>query len=203
MNEASPINSPEEPWRPSGKVVSDAQYQAWRDARELLKHANNHFESARQQAHKEGFETGESEGRQAILRVLIDTQARSNTYLGQLDREVAALVIALVERIIGETPAPERTLQAARQALSRLRKHKHIKMMVPPAEVERFREALADIPSPTGETAWFTVEADPHLAEGDCVIASELGYVRAGIDAQLENLRQTVFESLQYRREDD
>lgn len=201
MNDYPSNASLEEPWRPSGKVVAGDDYQVWLDARQLLQRAHDHLDQSRKEAQKEGFQAGEAEGRQAILRVLIDTQARSAQYLEQMDREVAAIVIALVERIIGKTPKADRTLLAARQALVRLRKHKNVRVQVPPGEVERFRTALADIPSPTGHTGWFVVEGDAHLASEDCVIATEAGYIQAGIDAQLENLRQTVCESLQSRHE--
>ena len=190
----------DEAWRPSAKIIPAEQFNAWRDARQLLAQANAQIEQSREQARREGHEAGEAEGRQAILRALIDTQARADRYLEEMDKEVAALVIALVERVIGETPHEDRTLAAARQALKRLRKHKRVRVQVPPMKLEHFRAALADLPSPTGQTGWFTVEADQHLHDGECVIATEAGYIQAGIDAQLENLRLTVFESLQSRQ---
>lgn len=192
-------HDPERQFAATGKVISAGQYGAWSDARELLAASQAHVEASKADGYREGYEAGQSEGRQAVLRSLIDTQTRASHYLEHMDREVAAIVIAMVERIIGQTPAEESTLMAARQALSRLRKHKNVRLQVPPTELERFRKELADLPSPTGEPGWLSVEADNHLQPHECVIATEAGYIRAGVDAQLENLRQTVFDSLQSR----
>jgi type III secretion protein L len=178
------------PAGPGSRIVRAAQVDVWQDAYRLLaavrEAAGKVEENARSTyaaAHAKGFTEGRSAGAIEASRLLRDTTLAVDRYLAKLENEIGALALRVVRRVLGELDVADVVARAAAQALAEFRQEKFLKVTVHPIAVERVSTALAALTQEGGATV--TVESDPALDQGACIVMSDFAVVEASIEAQL------------------
>ena len=116
-------------------------------------------------------------------RLVRDTTLAVDRYLAKLESEIGALALGVVRRVLGELDIADVVARAAAQALSEFRQEKFVKVTVHPAAVDRVSTALAALSQEGGPAV--TVEPDPAVDQGACIVTSDFAVVEASIEAQL------------------
>ena len=185
------ISLDELPAGPGARIVRAAQVDAWQDGYKFLaavrEAAGKVEENARNTyaaAYDKGFAEGKSAGAIEAGRLVRDTTLAVDRYLGKLESEIGALALGVVRRVLGELDIADVVARAAAQALSEFRQEKFVKVTVHPAAVDRVSMALAPLTQEGGPSV--TVESDPALDQGACIVTSDFAVVEASIEAQLQ-----------------
>ena len=184
-------------WFPAEEI------DAWRNGQDYLEAADREAMRIRtdaltafEEAKRSGFEEGRAEGAEAASRLLAETTFRADGHLAMADGQIVDLALAVVRQVLGEFDVGQITRNAVRHALARQRQDQHLTLHVAPDMVDAVREDLdADIES--GMRHLITVEPDPKLDRGQCRLASEIGFVDLGIEAQLRAIHQGLLDGLE------
>lgn len=190
-------------YRPRGRVIPAEDISGWRTGQAFMEAAAREAErlktealQAFEDAKKRGFEEGRKEGAEAASQLLAETTLHADRHLADADRQVVDLAIAVVRRVLGEFDVGQLTRNAVRHALSKQRQSQHLTLHVAPDMVEGLR---ADIDAEFDPEVrhLMTVEPDPRLEQSQCRLASDIGFVDLGIEAQLLALHRGLADGLQ------
>lgn len=181
------------PAAPGSRIVRAAQADAWQDGfrflaavREAADKVEENARSTYAAAYEKGYKEGRAAGASEATRLVCDTSLAVDRYLAKLESEIGALALSIVRRVLGDLERVDLVARAAAQAVAEFRQEKIIKVTVHPAAVDRVSTALAAL-SPNSD-ATVTVEADPALDQGACIVASDFAVVDASIETQLQAL---------------
>jgi type III secretion system HrpE/YscL family protein len=173
--------------RRTASVLVDAE--ALRAAAEAeLASARSEAAEIREAARADGRLEGLAEAAVTSARMLAATQMRLQEMTDTLAPSLAKAVTDAVARIIGAPTEPDvvaRLLEAALQGAAR---HRHLQLYVWPEAVDGVNTSLAGIFADQDRVAsdWVSVHADPRLAPGRMVLATDQGYVELGVAEQLD-----------------
>jgi flagellar biosynthesis/type III secretory pathway protein FliH len=111
--------------------------------------------------------------------------------LAGLEDELVALLLRALARLVEDELrlAPEHVRAIARAELERLGRAHRATLHVHPEDVCHVSCLLEE-----NMTASLTLEADPTLARGDCVLVSEIGTVDARIQTRIDRLGALINE---------
>ncbi len=183
-------------WRPRGRVLPAAEAARWQTGQDWLQAAEQRAqaivaaaEEARAAARREGYAAGHAAGAAEAARLLAETAARAAQQQAAAEPALIDLALAVVERLLGACDEPQLVAALARQALAERQSERALTLKVAPGLAEAVRAQLADCLAGGPGQPVVAVEPDPGLQGGACVLASELGFVELGLDAQLQALR--------------
>jgi type III secretion protein L len=201
----NPIALGEFPEEPGPRIVRAADADAWQDGYRFLaavREAAGKVEETAHAAYTAAYEQGYAEGRAAgsfeASRMVHETTLAVDRYLARLENEIGALALSVVRRMFGDLDVTDLVARAATQALAEFRHEKNVRVTVHPAAVDRVNAALAAFMQ--GKHAPVTVESDPALDEGACIVASDFAVVDASIDVQLRALEAGLASGEKYVR---
>jgi type III secretion protein L len=187
QNPKSPDDLPAEP---GSRILRAADVDAWRDgygflaaAREAAATAEENARRAYDSAYEKGFAEGRAAGAIEASRLVRDTTLAVDRYLAKLEKDIGTLALSIVRRVIGEIDVAERVAHAAVQAMTEFRHEKNLRIAVHPGAVGHISAALAALPQ--DDQPAVTVEPDPALDEGACILVSDFAIVDASIEVQL------------------
>lgn len=175
-------------------IVPEADVARFRDAVAMLGataelHASArsaHADSA-EAARREGFAAGRAAGLDAakaeIAAELLRLAAGDAERATARQAEVARLALEVVRRIAGEIGEADMIAGIAQRAAAAIDPDAAAIVRVPTTALEQTRERLANRVS-------VTVETDPTLAPGDCVVETALGSTHAGLETQLAQIER-------------
>jgi type III secretion protein L len=179
------------PAEPGLHIVRAAQVDAWRDGfrflaavREAAGKVEENARSTYAAAYAKGYAEGRAAGAIEATRLVRDTTLGVDRYLAKLEGEIGALALSIVRRVVGDLDRADLVARAAAQAVAEFRQEKTIKVTVHPAAADRISRALAGLAQSNGATV--TVEADPALDQGACIVAGDFAVVDASIETQLQ-----------------
>lgn len=114
-------------------------------------------------------------------------------YLHAVEHEVVQLSLAVAARILRREAQMDPLLLtgAVRVALGQLSNSTEVRLKVPPAELDLWREAIAHLPNLTVKPV---VEPGDGMRTGDCAIETSVGSVDLGIRAQLAEIERGFFD---------
>jgi type III secretion protein L len=195
--------SPDEPTAPTapiskplGPVVRGQDVDVWRRANEALEAAERHRQRMRAYAHdayrreeQRGYADGWTAGAAEAARLVAATAARVEQHMETLERELPALVVDIVEHMLGAFDPGALLARAVRHALGRLRTGADVHLHVAPEHAESLRQSLTHLEGLSGGKH-LRIEVDPAIEPGRCVMCSEFGNVELGIAAQVRALRE-------------
>lgn len=177
--------------RPAAKIIRAAELCVWQDAAAMLANAKRQaagtlaasavaFDAERQRGYDEGLERGASE----MAERMIAAAAAAAALLQQIERALPSLVCDAVENLLGTFDLRDLLRPAVQHALGRLRLNAAATIRVSPESVAAVRAAC--------DATGLTIQADPSLAPGRCLLETELGTVELGLEAQLSILRSAM-----------
>jgi flagellar biosynthesis/type III secretory pathway protein FliH len=147
------------------------------------------LDGARQQGLSEGTRLAQRELEAALNTQLALLARDAEAARDREQREVGALALEVVRKLLGALPEAERLAALAQQAARELLPARTWRLAVHPAAVDALRDRLARLdPDERSGLAQAVVGADPSLPDGDCRLDTDLGSARAGLDEQLTRL---------------
>lgn len=186
---------------PAGTVIKAEDAALMIDAAEIRRRAETlrleaEAEAKRlmEEAREMGQRLGLADAAATSVRMLAATQAHVHTLTLGLAADLADAAAETARQIIGSETDPDVVAALVQTALSRSRRHRQMRLFVWPEAVEHVRAALGPADEEAEERV--TVQADPRLAPGRMVLASEQGYVELGVAEQVATARQTMAERL-------
>ncbi|MGI9500009.1 MAG: type III secretion system stator protein SctL [Geminicoccaceae bacterium] len=195
-------------YRPRGRIIPAEDIDAWRTGQGYLDAAAREADRLRaeavaafEEARRRGFEEGRMEGAEAAARLLAETTSRVDRHLADADARVVELAMAVVQRVLGDFDVGELTRKAVLHALTQQRQDQHITLHVAPDMVDGLREKLDATIDPATRHL-ITVQPDPRLDQGQCRLASKIGFVDLGIEAQLEAIHRGLADCLETQAAD-
>jgi type III secretion protein L len=191
MFELNQISLDDLPREPGVNVLRAAEAAVWQDGYRFLAAVRRAAAQVNEIARKtyaveyaRGFAEGRMAGADEAARLVSETTLKVDRHLTSLEREIGALALNVVRRVLGELDAGELIARAAAQAVGEFRREKWLKVTVHPAVADRVRTALATLAQDGGPTV--TVESDVALDERACIVASDFAVVDASLEAQLQ-----------------
>ena len=159
----------------------------------LAKLEREAFATAYAQGEKAGHEAGAKRA-DAMLRRMADTMKEledlRQTIIRQSERQVVQLALTIAQRILRRevTVDQELTCAMARVALDRLGEASTATVRLNPED----HAIIVASQGPAWAGRHVTVEADPAIARGGCLIESPFGFIDASVDAQFQVIEQAL-----------
>jgi flagellar biosynthesis/type III secretory pathway protein FliH len=154
--------------------------------------------------HAKGVEQGRSSERaaQGTAQQRLDAQIeclvasfaeQRDRYLQTVEHEVVALSLAVAARILRREAQMDPLLLtgAVRVALGQLAKSTTVRLRVPPADLDLWKESIALLPNLAVKPQ---VVPGDGMRLGDCMVETELGSVDLGVRAQLSEIERGFFD---------
>jgi type III secretion protein L len=181
------------------KVLKQSEYLTALDAQGLLAEAERKAQAilaaAREVFHQEqqrGYREGVAEGKQQMAAELASLSANAARTLQSLEEKIVATVMKALASILRGVDDKVFFAEALRQVSVSLRGEKFLALRVCPAQEQAALEALSAIGRELGTPNFINVIAEPSMALGACVIATEAGTVDASLDTQLAAIRKSI-----------
>jgi flagellar biosynthesis/type III secretory pathway protein FliH len=179
------------------KVIPADAWVPLTRAQALIDHANDTLAGLDREIAEErakARELGHAEGRLAALEEFTSATAALHAAREQLGVQMRAqlteLAVAVVERIAPALGVERVVPQLASEAVRQLPLEPNLVVRVHPDVAEATRQRLASEGLALGAGgATFEVVGAPEFGAFDCVIETEGGVVRAGLNEQLEKIR--------------
>jgi flagellar assembly protein FliH len=193
---------PEPEPRPSA-VEIDALIQ------ERVKAFEERYQTEREAAYRAGFEDGRTQGlklgraesKEAIDRfaeVVDQFLERQRALVQENEAALVDLAVAVARRIVGASAEVRRepVLLAVSDCLGYLRDRTRVTVKVNPKNLDAAREARKEWVESVEGIGTLTLEADPSVSPGGCVLETEAGDVDARIEERLAMLHTALLEDL-------
>jgi flagellar assembly protein FliH len=210
----APVMPVSELWSMLGAEETDASEAAQEQtvSSELEDGVSGDFEQLLAEENRKSFEAGREQGRQTEREALVAAQAEAEKqrrqqiaklverftqeqehYLHKVEPEVVKLALAVAARILRREAQMDPLLLtgAVRVALGQLSESTQVRLLVPPAELSLWTEAMSLVPNLAAKP---TVAAGEGMLLGDCKIETEMGSVDIGIRAQLNEIERGFFD---------
>lgn len=180
-------------FRSASRVVKGADTQSLADAllmkeqaEHVLRDSQARAAQVEAEARRRGEEEGLRQGRDLALKSLSLIMANLNARFMAYENDLSQVVVAAVQRILGQTPEAAVVNGAVRHALGDLVDQTSIVLLVSPEERARTEAALADgggLPPTIRE-----IRSDPALSPGDMILETNHGRYNIGLRSQLQRL---------------
>ncbi|WP_160118358.1 flagellar assembly protein FliH [Bacillus sp. V59.32b] len=195
-------------------IIRDARQQA-EQIMEQAKVAREHFEQvekqqliqeAREQGFNEGMEFGKQKGYDECTasinhakEIVIASKNDYQTNIEASEGTILELGIKVAEQIIGTKlqESGDVYLSIVRQAVKKTRDHRELQLHVHPTYYEYILTQKEELISLFPKETEFYIYPDQDLGENDCIIESTHGRIDAGVDSQLAEIKQKLFDLLE------
>ena len=133
-------------------------------------------------------------------RLVENFNARCACYFECAEREVVKLALAVANRILRREAQMDPLLLsgAVRVALGQLAASTTVRLRVPAADLDLWRETIAHLPNLAVKPE---VVAGDAMSLGECILESDLGSVNLGLESQLAEIDRALFEGAGTARE--
>jgi type III secretion protein L len=188
---------------PGNKILSPAEMNAVVEAgrflgqaREINGKAKQSIAAAEAEGRTRGFKEGFDRGRTEALAELVDAVDRARQRLAASDEELAEIVLAAVEQMVGEIEEKDAAIRCVRRALADAAGDIWASVRVSADDHQQVQAALLKLPMNTPSPEIRSVEADPLLKRGEIILETPKGRIHVGLRQQLSRLKAGV-ESLE------
>lgn len=181
------------------KVLKEAEYAALLDASALVEAARREGErivrqskrqadETRQRAYQDGLAAARAEQARRVVSDAVATERQLRALRGAM----AQIVVKGVAQFVDELDAGA-LIERALQRVDRLiREESFLSVRVSPGHEATLRDAIARLQGEGSLPLNVSVQADPSLPAGGCVVQSASGTLEIGVDAQIEAFRQAI-----------
>ena len=129
-----------------------------------------------------------------LVAAIDDFRAHRDDFLARVEHEVVRLALGIAERILHREAQLDPLLLsgAVRVALGQLAESTEVHLRVPAGQKEMWGEMVRLMP---GLPLRPDVRGDEGLREGDAILEASLGSVDLGVQAQLDEIERSFFDS--------
>jgi flagellar assembly protein FliH len=194
------------------KHIKNEQHQLLDETRQIIAREKRIWEDEKQRyitevektGHEQGFAAGKQEGL-GTCKEMLDTanmivKAAQKDYEAELQKSTGSildLAVHIAGKIIRQhlSEKPELFLPLVTEALQEIKNRRNIILYLHPDDyihVVKQKEELAHV---VEDATDMTILADGEAQQGHCLIEHSSGQIDAGIDTQLEEIRQILHET--------
>lgn len=184
---------------PGRKILSPADMAAVAEAGRYLASARDVSAKARQavtaaeeEGRARGYKEGFDKGRTEALAELVDAVERARQRLAASDEELAEIVLAAVEQMLGEIDEKDIAVRCVRRALEDAAGDIWASVRVSAEDHAEVQAALQNLPMNAAAPEIRSVEADPLLKKGEIILETPKGRIHVGLRQQLSRLKAGV-----------
>ncbi|MCZ4329450.1 HrpE/YscL family type III secretion apparatus protein [Castellaniella denitrificans] len=181
---------------PSARVLRAADYTALVQAQALLDEARAQADAilagaqeAFEAERRRGYEDGKQEALLDQAEKMIETVGRTVDYFAGVENEMVDLVMSAVRKVVDGFDDRDKVMIVVRNVLAVVRNQKHMTLRLNPDEVEVVRARINDILAEYPGIGYLDLMADARLAQGACILESEIGMVEASLEGQISALQ--------------
>lgn len=166
-------------------------------------------EGRMEEAHQQGVREGELQAKQQFEQILQRERAaiveeinkfgiERERYYRQVETEVVQLALSIAKKVLHREAQVDPLLLAGivRVALRNMEAGTRVKVKVNPQDVPTWSRVLNEIDN---VSAICEVKPEPAIAKDRCVLETELGTTELGIDLQLKEIENGLFDLLAKR----
>lgn len=176
------------------KIIEHAQAEA----KKLIDQAKVYGETAKQEAHKEGFKLGKEDGYKAGYEEFAVLMNEAKNLIGQavrereailrgIEPELAKLSLSIAEKILTEELKinPEIVVGVVKKALGKIKAREEVTINVNPEDLEYVKENRQVFAGIVEGLRNLEIVSNPRVDRGGCLIETNLGNTDARISTQL------------------
>jgi flagellar assembly protein FliH len=168
-----------------------------RRIRDLDKLEEQAYTAGYEDGAKAGFASGMEKAETQLRRLeglISGLEATRAEVYGKLEQEILDLVIRIAEKVIhAEIRSAESTRTSILEAgLHKLKDSEKVLIRVAPADLEAIEEMLPDLKEQNGMVGKVTLQEDPEVSEGGCVLESD----QCEVDGRIEVTLRAIEEAL-------
>jgi flagellar assembly protein FliH len=191
--------------KPDNEAVGEpSQAARFEIDRRMAEETRRSFEAGREQGRVEGRQAEREAQAVAVVAAererirkaseLVERFARERErYFADVEREVVGLALAIAARILRREAQMDPLLLtgAVRVALGQLSASSPAQLVVPPTELDLWKDTIAHAPNLTVKPE---VVAGEGMRLGECIIKTDLGSVDLGLRSQLGEIERGFFD---------
>lgn len=168
------------------------------DDRNLISRAQEEADQIKESAAKEGYRTGLEEARSdiaALRESLEDFISAKKEVFEYIAPDILEIAVDIARKIIKKEleQDPQAIINMILEVMENLSKEDtKITIKVNPMQADLVREELPKAISAKGTEARITITADDSVEMGGCVFLTSNGIIDAGLDTQLEILKEAL-----------
>ena len=165
--------------------------------RDLDKMEEQAYTAGYEDGAKAGFDSGMERAEKLLRRLeglIFGLEATRAEVYGKLEQEILDLVIRIAEKVIhAEIRSADSTKTSILEAgLRKLKESENVLVRVAPADLEAIEEVLPILKEQNGMVGKVTLQEDPEVSEGGCVLESD----QCEVDGRIEVALQAIEEAL-------
>lgn len=162
----------------------------------LLENEHDLVEDAKRKGYTEGYESGQSSGYEAALEhiatKLVTLAKEANSAREELRHSAGDVAIKIVNRIASDIGTEKTVKSLALSAAKELTTVESIVLRVHPDNKNYLINELLSVEASNHKIV--EVKADPNLEQQDCILETEFGHIKAGLQTQLKVIRNRFYE---------
>jgi len=142
---------------------------------------------------KKGYAEGESKGMAQATKKLVELEHLREKFFKSVEGDVIMLSMEIAEKVIGKLAKenPELIKSVVRLAIERSLGDR-IFVRLNPQDYGRIMSAQGDFKDILDRTKRLVFREDETIAEGGCIVESEVGTIDAQLDLQLDAIRKAL-----------
>jgi flagellar biosynthesis/type III secretory pathway protein FliH len=186
------------------KVLEPVEVMAIEKASELMHSVETYATRVLRSALKvydqrasEGFKTGEERAEASVAERLFALEAARSSLIELLRPSLTDLLLDAMHKLARGIPRERLYASAVASIDEAWRQARWARMHVNPRDMAAAEQALADLAAEGHRTTSITVVADNSVPAAGCRFESDLGFADAGLEVQLQALRNAFSEGLQ------
>ncbi len=152
-------------------------------------------EAACKAGYEAGYEEGQTEGYEAALEhiavKLVVLAKEASSARDELEESAAKIALKIVEKIAGEVGTKEMIAALAQSAAKDMVSREPVVLRVHPENFEYMKREGIRRDQPASRIV--EVVSDPGLSQMDCVLETEFGQIKAGLQTQLKVLSERLY----------
>ncbi len=187
---------------PGQKIIGADEYLAYREAGDVLKSAREQARHMAEKARKAyemeeeyGYQDGLEHAKTDVLKQLVSNTEKAIGFLGDLENEVVDVVIAAVEKIIGDFDEAEKVRRVVGKLLQSAKSEQRLTLRVGADSVDTVEATLNDefrqgplaiqvIPDSDLSADTFILETSTGIVDGS--IATQIDALKAALKARID-----------------
>jgi type III secretion system HrpE/YscL family protein len=197
-NPSETISAGGDKYGPAGAVLRAGELKPWLDGQGFLEAAKRELEQARRNAEEiaaaeraRGYAEGWAAGSKGAFDLIARTKAAADTYYGQLEANLAHLVMEIISEVIDGLDRSEAIALAIRKALSTVEIPPETVILVSPESLAGVMDKLKAVLGTSGGPA-IAVGADESLGAGECRLVCGFCTIDLSLKRQLDLLAQSL-----------
>jgi flagellar assembly protein FliH len=169
--------------------------------------AREQAEAIAQAAREQGFQIGYDEGiaraEAAVLerltmaeQLVTEVRAAREQALASCERDLVELAFQIAEKVVRQRVVadPDATIGVLEHALRKAFVRDGLTVLCNPADLERLAGASEQLQTRVGSLTGLSLIGDRRISQGGVVVRTDAGDIDATIEAQLERLRDLMFD---------